>query len=343
MQKKYIFSYFFLFLLSFSYFYISWINGLLWLVISLLIYSLIIYAFYFWWKKLRKKEFLDYKNYLNLFFYKVSSFFVLLLVILGWFWYYETVLYPAEMPTITISNWKKEVIFQAMSHIWTKNFYSRVRNNIIEAKKKWFVYFFEWVKPWSEKNAKEFNNAIWIEFNKDLYKNFSKIYWVEYQDNEYFLWLWEKNCDLDYCDFNVDLNMNQIMDSYNEKIVKNPNLKNNSDKLPLDVNKDIVNALNWLNDRELKVIVFINKSILNFIIKSDKLQEIITDNFANKALFDVILNKRNEVVANKIIDSKYNKIITTYWLLHFDWIFELLKKNDPNWKIVKKEVLYPIK
>lgn len=343
MQKKNIFSYIFLFIFSIMLFYITWIKWLFSLFISLFIYSLITYLFYFLWKNLFRKKYLNYPEYINLFLYKVNCLLVLLLLIIWWFGYYQNELYPAPMPTITISNWKKEIIFQAMSHIWTQSFYDEVRNNIIEAKKKWFVYFFEWVKPWKPESADKFNNALWVEFNKDLYKNFSKIYWVVYQDNRYFLWLWEKNCNLDYCDFNVDLNMDEIISYYDDKIEQEPQRVNKSKKLPIDLNNEIISSLSKLNDKELKILVFINKSILNFIIKSDKIQDLITNNFSNKTLFDVILNKRNEVVAEKIISSKYNKIFTTYWLLHFDWIFQLLKRNDPNWKIIKKEVLYPIK
>lgn len=342
-KNKYIFSYTFLTIFSLGILYISWVIGIIKLAFSLIVYSLVTYALYILWKKLRKKEYLNYKKYLNLFLYKINSMLILLFIIIGWFWYYQTVLYPAKMPTITISNWKKEVIFQAMVHIWSSDFYDRVRNNIIESKNRGFVYFFEWVKPWKAKSIEEFNNAIWIEFDKDLYKNFSKIYGVLYQDNSHFLWLWEKNCNLNYCDFNVDLNMDEIIINYREKIKSDKKILGNSGKIPININKEILNTLSKLNDRELKILVFINKSILNFIIKSDKLQELITDNFANKKLFDVILNKRNEVVANEVISSKYNKIFTTYWLLHFKWIFELLKKDDPNWKIVKEDYLYPIK
>jgi len=116
----------------------------------------------------------------------------------------------------------------------------------------------------------------------------------------------------------VDLNMDEIISYYREKLETQPKIENNSGKLPIDVNNEIINTLSKLNDKELKILVFVNKSILNLIIKSDKIQDLITSNFSNKILFDVILNKRNEIVAQKIISSKYNKIITTYGLLHFD-------------------------
>jgi len=101
--------------------------------------------------------------------------------------------------------------------------------------------------------------------------------------------------------------MDQIMEEYE----KNPQ-QEESTKLPIDANKEILNSLAGLNEKELKILVYINKSLLNFIIKSDGLKDVITNNFSNKELFDVILHKRNEIVSNEIITSKYNKIYTTY-------------------------------
>jgi hypothetical protein len=48
------------------------------------------------------------------------------------------------------------------------------------------------------------------------------------------------------------------------------------------------------------------------------------------------------VLSEKIINSNDNKIYITYWLLHFKWVFDILQKNDKNWKIIEVSELYPI-
>jgi len=106
--------------------------------------------------------------------------------------------------------------------------------------------------------------------------------------------------------------MDQIVESYNKKIETEKPEKNLQDKLPIDANAQILYTLSKLNEKELKLLVYINKSILNLIIKDEKLQSILTENFANKQLFDVILNKRNEVLTKAINESKYDKIFITY-------------------------------
>ena len=237
---------------------------------------------------------------------------------------------------ITISNWEKTIVFQEMSHIWSQNFYTKVKNNLENYKKSGFVYFFEWVKSWTKQNHEKFNKAIWIDFNPDLYKNFSKLYWVTFQDNSIYLDL------VNGLDFNVDVGIDWIIEKYENKITPPPSgtpLEKGRENSVIDINSEIINTLSELSDKQLKILVFINKAILSALIKSDWAQKLISDNFANKKLFDIILDWRNKVLSEEIIKSKYNKIYITYWKLHFDWMLKLLQKHDKNWKIIlKKEI-----
>ena len=331
MKPKIIFAYFFLITLLWINFYFNKFEWLIKIIIYIFIYFLIFYLFHIVWSKIKKIPSKSIKEYINIFLYKISVLITLLSIIIWSFTYYNNEISPAKMPEYTISNWEKIVRFQAMSHIWTSDFYETVKNNLISSKKDWFVYFYEWVKPWTKENLEKFNKAIWIKFDPDLYKNFSKLYWIANQDQNTFIWL-ENNLD-----FNVDLNMDQIIEEYE----KNPQ-KEEATKLPIDANKEILSALSELNEKELKILVYVNQSILNFIIKSDGLKDAITNNFWNKELFYVILHKRNEVLAKWIIESKYNKIYTTYWLLHFEWVLKLLQENDKRWKIINYNALYPI-
>jgi len=263
---------------------------------------------------------------------------LIITVIIWWLAYYFNEISPAPMPEFTLYNWEKTVKFQAMSHIWTETFYKTIVKNITKYKEEWWVYFYEWVKSGTKENAEKFNKAIWITFDQNLYKNFSKLYWVSNQDNRDFIWL------VNDLDFNVDLNMDEIMKLYDKKIeAKTKWKKEFKSKIPLDANKTIIETLSKLNDRELKVLVYINQAILNFIIGSEWTKNFLKNNFTNTDLFDVILGKRNEVISNAIIKSKYKKIYITYWLLHFKWVFKLLKENNPNWRIYSENNLYPIK
>jgi len=335
-KKKIFYSIFFIIFFSVI-FYISWLIWILNTIFSIIIYSFIFYIFYIIWNKLRKKEILSFDKYLNIFLFKVSIAIIISVSIIWGLSYYSNEISPAPMPTYTLSNWEKTIIFQAMSHIWTKDFYQKVRKDLIKAKNDWYVYFYEWVKDWTSKNKEEFNKAMWIKFDKNLYKNFSKLYWVINQDNSIYYNL------VNNLDYNVDLSIDEIMKFYKKSPIQNN--KNNllQNKEVIDVNAEIIKTLSSLNNKELKILRYINKAMLNFLISSEKTQAVITNNLWNKKLFSVILDKRNDILAEEIIKSEHKKIYITYWLLHFKWVFELLQKNDKKWKIIKTDYLYPIK
>lgn len=330
--KNYI-TYILLTLYAITMYYLWWIYAIIEFILSLTFYTLIFYFFHYLWTKFRKKPIMYIYDFINYFLNRVAVLLIVLISIIWWGAILSNEVFPAPMPEYTITDWKKIVKFQAMSHIWNQKFYEQIVKNLTEFKKDWWVYFYEWVKPWTKENWDKFNKAMWMNFDKDLYKNFSKLYWVTHQDNSIFMWLVNDK------DFNVDLNMDQIVTLYEEKTKWKPEYES---KIPLDANKTILDTLAWLNDKQLKILVYINQAILNFIIWSDKTQWILTDNFTNKDLFDVILWKRNEILSNAIIKSDHEKIYITYWLLHFKWVFELLKKNNPNWQITSTRNYYPI-
>jgi len=279
-----------------------------------------------------------FPDFIKYFLQRISIFLLFITVFFAWTTYLLNEVFPAPMPEYTLTNWTKVVKFQAMSHIWTQDFYDTIINNITEHKKAGWVYFFEWVKPGSEESLEKFDQAIWLKFDDELYANFSKLYWVVNQDNKDFIWL------VNDLDFNVDLNMDEIVELYEEKI---NNKQDPSDvyenKLPLDANKVILETLASLNDKQLRILIYINQAILNFIIWNDATQDFLTNNFANVDLFDVILGERNKILSKAIIETEYDNIYITYWLLHFDGVLKILKQYDPKWQVISVKNLYPIK
>ncbi len=299
-------------------------------------YLIISFFIYFTWKKLRKKEALYFNEYIKLFIYKVCLFIYITIIVIWGFAYYNNDINPAKMPEYTISNWTKTVVFQAMSHIAKKDFYNQIRENIRIFKTSSWVYFYEWVKPWSKESSQNFDEALWVNFTPDLYKYMSRLYGVTFQDNNDFIWL------VNNLDFNVDLTLDEIMKIYEKKVkISNSEAKNNTPII--NASEQILNELSSLNDKELKILIYVNQAILNVIIKNDTEAKKLLTYIWNTDLFSVILDDRNNNLVNSIIKSDYNKIYITYWLLHFDWMYKLLQENDPNWKIVNTRYYYPIK
>ncbi len=313
-------------------YYFNWLVWIISFIISISFYLIIFYSFHILWKKIRKKEISDFYMYSSKFLFSISVF-IFITVSIIWTWaYLSNEVYKAKMPEYTISNWDKTIKFQSMVHIWSPEYYLEIQKNIKNFKKDWWVYFYEWVKWWTKENMQDFNKALWISFDENLYKNVSKLYGVTNQNNVDFLWL------VNDLDFNVDLDIDTIMEIYK----KNTNWINNKTKEPIDANKQIIETLAWLNQKELNVIVYINQAILNNIIWNEYIQKSLQKSIGGEDIFEVIIDERDKNLAQKVNESEYDKIYITYWLLHFDWFFNKLKSSDDSWEITDTKYLYPI-
>ncbi|MDR3151076.1 MAG: hypothetical protein LBU14_05940 [Candidatus Peribacteria bacterium] len=88
-------------------------------------------------------------------------------------------------------------------------------------------------------------------------------------------------------DFNVDITIDEIIPLYNEKIKNLPKSRNSI--IPIDVEAKILDVLANINSRELEILVYLNKAILNFLMGNNAILKSMSDTFANKELFEVIL------------------------------------------------------
>lgn len=314
--------------------FISWIYSWLNFIIFLAFYSLFFYTISFPFKRYKDKnfKFFDLENLgkFSLRFAHRISIILLVVFIISWsFAYYQNKISPAMMPTYTLTNWKQTIIFQAMSHIASSEFYNEVKSSLEMAKKDWYILYYEWVRPWTKDSSEKFDKALWVKFDKNLYENMSKLYWLVHQDNSIYVYSWAVN---------MDLSMDDLVQIYD----KFPSESKNTAR-PIDINPIIDTTLNTLNPKELEILRFFNKAIINTIIKNGELQDAMAEGLWSKALMDTILWERNKYIVKTLESSKDKKIFVTYWLLHFKWVFTELQKKDKNWKIEKTEYLQVVR
>lgn len=332
--------YAFLFALCIGVWYISWLQGIPKLLWSLVLYSVIAYILGSIWCMIRWKRRSNFTEFFIIFLYKVSIYVSIMLLLIGYFIVHQTHVFPAKMPSHTLSNGEKTVIFQAMSHIGSPIFYEKVRENIWKAKTGWYVLYYEWVGSGSPENKKAFDEALGIELNPDSYEMLAKLYWVVAQDNNSLLWIVNNK------DYNVDLNLDEIMTLYRDKAQVSPDKKslNKSPSKVYNIENDIIWKLSKLNTRQMFLLRYFNQAIMNFMMKHESLRENILKLSGKQDIFSVILEDRNKHLAKKILQSDDTKIITTYGLMHFTWVLKLLQSVDPKWKIIEtnyEQVIYP--
>lgn len=306
-------------------FYLSWLVSVIWQIVLILAYLFVFWLLYFLIKKIfRSKNITNPWTIVSRLLFIFSIFVFIIVWGVASLSYYFNEVSPAKMPEYTLTNWEKTVIFQWMIHIWGQKFYDQVKQNLDNYRKEWFTHFFEWVKPGKPENLEKLSKAMWVNFDKDVYKNMSELYWVVQQDYYYILWkITEK-------DINVDISLDEVIEEY-LKIAE----ENNSNDV-YDFTKILEYVKKNLNPREMKLLVYINQATLNLLLSNHEILEKMSWMW-NKKIFDVIIWKRNEFLANEIQKSNDKKIYVTYWLLHFDWVLKLLQAKDPNWKIIGKK------
>lgn len=318
-----------------------------------MVYFLVFYAIYWSVKSIMSKESVGFSEFFIVFLYKLSVFLSIILLSGGFFTYYQNNISPAQMPLYTLSNGEKTLKFQTMSHIARQKFYNTVQLQISKAKRQGFVLFYEWVRPWSKESQLVFDTALGVEISPEFYETFAKVYGVSHQKNEDFLNIVNSQ------DFNIDLDIDTIVELYLERvdpevrsqyesIIKQESFpefvkkSTNAEENQIDIQQELLSRLATLNNQQLSILRYINKSILNFIIKHEWLREFIVQRVGLEDIFGVILDDRNEFVAQQIANSEFENIFVIYWLMHFGGILELLKEDDPNWEIIKTGYSYPI-
>ena len=317
--------------------YLSWLSWIASFVIYWALYCLaffIAYRIYELASRKKKKTPLQRFVYLfsYIYFWMVAVFFALIWI----FIIHENYLESASLPEFTISNSKKTVIFQTMSHIWSDGFYKEVSSEILKAKKQWFAYFYEWVRPWTKENQKKFDKILWFEISKDTYSELAKLYGLRAQKSTDFINIYNNK------DYNADVSIDDIINIYESKYSK-ISYTWSSNQEEFDIISLTKSALESLTPNELYLFREFNKAILNYFIKNWDVEQMGILDPNKKNVFDVILNDRNKVLADAIMNSSENKIYVTYWLLHFEWVWSLLQQRDHEWKLEGIRYLKPIR
>ncbi|ATU05452.1 hypothetical protein BKN14_03290 [Candidatus Gracilibacteria bacterium HOT-871] len=328
LKKKDFYSILFFGLLFGYTFYLSGISTVLESILGLIILLIAFYVIYFLIKKIfRSKNITGFGPFSSIYCFCVSIIFSICIAIVGGFSYYYNEISPAYMPQYTLTNGDKTVVFQSMAHIGGKGFYNYVAEDLKKHKDEGYLHFFEGVRPGTKENMEEFNKALGMNFDKDIYTNMSKLYGVTFQDYNAIIGSQIINPT---SDVNIDISVDDIMNEY--KKLKTPATTEGD---ILDYGETMKNLVDRLNQRELNLVTYINRAVLNLLLGNRDIM-MKMGKIGNDEIWQVIIGKRNEVVANAIINGKtVKKYYVTYGLLHFDGIFELLKKNDPNWKITK--------
>lgn len=247
-----------------------------------------------------------------------------------------------ELETYTLSNGEKTIVFQTMMHIGLKSFYYEVGKEMNHYGDNGYTVFLESYGDgdvaFLNKNDPDYENKYltYQENIKKIIEIYTKIENEMYSNTDYI----EQNIILDRYsrpDYKIaDISQKEL----NDKIVEKNNKKffvsekNDEDEAEKSTSERYKSLSLLIRYPTFSTFIYNLNSYRPFnylIVSIEKIEDyIFNSNFTQ----DVIMDYRNQKVFEAITSEENNKIYIQYGSAHFDGIYDLLKKSDPNWHII---------
>jgi len=242
---------------------------------------------------------------------------------------------PATLSLYTLTNGEKTVQFQEMSHIAAPNFFALVKNRLTQARNAGWSIFYEGVRASDPKTEKEFQKELGFQLDASTYDKIATRLGLLSQNNE-IIGVDESK------DLNVDLTLEEILKRTRSKNASGNMEKNLATQEPVSLDDILPTLPTDMTDRQNQFLEYAFRAMLNATVWEAS-NAALLESFGKEAILDTILNDRNKVIVDAINKSENKKIYVTYGALHFPWVFSELKKADIRWRIIRQEIILPLK
>lgn len=225
---------------------------------------------------------------------------------------------PIKMPKYYLSNNSQKIVFQTMIHVGTEDFYKKVIDDVKYYKDLNYKYLYEMVHIEKKEDGDELKALLSIDPEKQLI--LSKILDVKHQTDYIY-----------HIDKSVDINADVTAKELSNLILKHHLEVNKTDD---DETKTsgYFDDLKDISDNKKYIVKNIFRVLINVLMDNPEMMKDSSALFSN-----VVVDKRNEILFDYVKKNSDKNLIINYGYLHFMGFFELLKKEDPNWKIEKTE------
>lgn len=226
---------------------------------------------------------------------------------------------PVTVNRYTIENGSKIIIFQEMRHVGRTEFYKTVHEDILNYKKNNFIYIYEGI----------FDIPSHYYFN--TYPVFPDSFFMEQPLNL---------GNINENDINADFSLDIIESKIQEKLLlKEFNFQSNEKFIPKTENgvsfyeyleeKNKIDPVKYTENNIIRIRYFLN------------LLKLFPDEYVREKTktvdTSIIIDERDQLILDAIIESKKNKFFIQYGERHFDGFYKRLKKHNKNWQITNIE------
>ena len=270
----------------------------------------------------------------------VALFFFFCIVVATPIYYLATITEtrPVIHPQATLTNGQKTVVYQGMQHIGSENFYKSVIYDLEKAISDGYVIYYEGVQtatPESREFMGKLTGAL-MGGRKDLagnYKTLGEACGLKFQ-SDYFTLLEADKREHPERHVIADVDAIEMKQEYERLLRTDPGFAkaHDGDFKKVSSGKDepesTAIAIEWLeagSESQKRLAGIVCRGIMTLTLSPLE---------KKPGKFDpIILDFRNRALAKRIIEDTHDKIFITYGANHLPGVFDLLKQQDPGWKI----------
>lgn len=248
----------------------------------------------------------------------------------GWWLVLQPALHPLAVPRVTLSDGKREVVFQGMVHVGSEQFYRSVSFDLIRAKDAGYVLFFEGVQPGTPEADAWLDAA--TQSGGDLNAQYGKIgeaCGLNFQGDFLSFLQRDEAMDPEHL-VTADVSVTEMYEEWQRQVAADPSL---ADALPqggtgggggFSVSR-VLELAAGLNEPQKNLLAAACRGVFSVILGGAENLD---------ALNGVILDFRNRRLADRITALPQADIYITYGSGHFPGLLRELQERNPDWKIV---------
>jgi hypothetical protein len=247
---------------------------------------------------------------------------------------YYSEAHPLIMPQAVLTNGKKTVTFQGMVHVGSENFYKSVIYDLEMALDDGYRLYYEGITPSTPEADTWFSKVIAGGGSLSTnYRDIASVCGVEFQLDYFQLMARDMQRNPDR-HATIDVTTEALQKEYLRLAKENPEFAKAS-------NKESNGESDASDDTAKRIITFIHdanegqKTIIGVLCRgffSIRLQPSLSGN-APQPLDPLLLDFRNQHLAEQILAEKSDKIYITYGAGHLPGVIKLLQQTDPAWEL----------
>lgn len=178
-------------------------------------------------------------------------------------------------------------------------------------------------QSWNTRKSRETQSAHGYEYIRKMYEIFAQMGNLAIQDGNLFLGILPST--------NVDISTDEIITLAGAQNIQEP--INMPEQNIMEIFQERYPSM---NDFQKNIIRVMMRGVINILLRTYNNPALTQELEKSIPVFDIILNKRNDIIVEAIIASPVPNIYIHYGALHYPGVLKKLQEKDPRWQEIAR-------